>query len=97
MALTALGTEPFSCDIAGMEPDRKPSLEDLRRRRRRPYARDVLADQRRQAWLVGAVLLALLLAAGLVTGEPAVTLAGLALFAFGAAAFLVQWILRKLP
>ena len=84
-----------------MEGDRKPSRtdagRDARRGRRRPYARDILAGWRRRAWLVGAVLLALLLAAGLVTGQPAVTLAGLALFAFRAAAFLVQWILRKLP
>jgi hypothetical protein len=84
-----------------MERNRKPSRTDAgrdgRRGRRQPYARDILAGQRRRAWLVGAMLLAVLLAAGLVSGQPAVTFAGLALFAFGAVGFLVQWILRKLP
>ena len=84
-----------------MEPHRKSSHREKNRgagrRRRQPYARDVLAGQRRQPLRVGTILLALLLAVGLASGHPAVTLTGLALFAFGVTGVLLQWLLRKLP
>jgi len=67
------------------------------RHQRQPYAREVLLGQRQKALFAGLVMLAVLLAAGLVTGQPAIILAGLALAVFGGVAFLVQWALRKLP
>ncbi len=67
------------------------------RRQRQPYAREVLLGQRRKVLFAGLVMLAVLLAAGFVTGQPGVILAGLALAVFGGLGFLVQWVLRKLP
>lgn len=77
------------------ENDRPPPRR--RRRYRQPYARDVLVDQRRRVLFLAAVLLAVLLAIALLTGEPVLILAGLALAVLGAAGFLVQWILRRFP
>ena len=79
-----------------MERDEDTSRSRQARRRGR-YARDALLRQRSWALLAGAVLLAALLALALVTGEPAITFAALALAVFAGAGFLVQWVLRRLP